>query len=85
MSNLNLSEQEQIRRESLVELRKLGIDPYPAALYLVDTLSTDIEANFEEGKKVIVVDPSPSPSFFKKGVEFEMISASEYVSKIIVN
>ena len=33
MSNMNLSEQEQIRRESLDELRKLGIDPYPAAEY----------------------------------------------------
>ena len=52
--SLHLSEQEQVRRESLQKLRDLGIDPYPAALYLVDTLSTDIEANFEEGKKVIV-------------------------------
>ena len=52
--SIHLSEQEQVRRESLQKLRDLGIDPYPAALYPVDTLSTDIEANFEEGKKVIV-------------------------------
>jgi lysyl-tRNA synthetase class 2 len=52
--SLHLSEQEQVRRESLQKLRDLGIDPYPAALYPVDTLSTDIESNFEEGKKVIV-------------------------------
>lgn len=52
--SLHLSEQEQVRRESLQKLRDLGIDPYPAALYPVDTLSTNIETNFEEGKKVIV-------------------------------
>ncbi len=52
--SLHLSEQEQVRRESLQKLRDLGIDPYPAALYPVDTLSADIESNFEEGKKVIV-------------------------------
>lgn len=46
---------------------------------------TVLDISVNEGKKVIVVDPSPSPSFFKKGVEFEMISASEYVSKIIVD
>ena len=45
--SLHLSEQEQVRRESLQKLRNLGIDPYPAALYPVDTLSTDIELNFE--------------------------------------
>ena len=52
--SLNLSEQEQLRRESLQKLRDLGIDPYPAALYPVNALSTEIETNFEEGKKVIV-------------------------------
>lgn len=51
--SLHLSEQEQVRRESLQKLRDLGIDPYPAALYPVDTLSTDINSSFEEGKKVI--------------------------------
>jgi len=49
-----LSEQEIVRRESLTKLRELGINPYPQALYPVDTLSTDIKANYEEGKKVIV-------------------------------
>jgi len=42
MSNTNLSEQEQIRRESLVELRKLGIDPYPAAEYKTNAFAQDI-------------------------------------------
>ena len=30
--SIELSEQEQFRRQSLDELRNLGIDPYPAAL-----------------------------------------------------
>ncbi len=42
-----LSEQEQLRRESLAELRKLGIDPYPAAEYRVSHSSQDIINNFD--------------------------------------
>lgn len=51
MDNVNHSEQEQIRRESLAELRKLGIDPYPAAEYEVNAYAADILANFSEEKK----------------------------------
>lgn len=43
-----LSEQEQFRRQSLNELRNLGIDPYPAALFPTDTFSTDIKAAFKD-------------------------------------
>ena len=42
MNDLNLSEQEQIRRESLDEIRKLGIDPYPAAEYNTTAFALDI-------------------------------------------
>jgi len=52
-----LSEQEQFRRQSLDELRNLGIDPYPAPLYPTDAFSTDIKAEFkdeESGKPVCV-------------------------------
>lgn len=41
-----LSEQEQIRRNSLNELKKLGINPYPAALYEVNATSAEIHAQF---------------------------------------
>jgi len=47
-----LSEHEIVRREKLERLRALGIDPYPASLFPVDHLSRDIQASFEEGKKV---------------------------------
>ena len=41
-----LSEQEQIRRNSLNELKKLGINPYPAALYEVNAQSNQILEQF---------------------------------------
>ena len=37
-----LTEQEQIRRNSLNELKNLGINPYPAALYEVNAKSSEI-------------------------------------------
>ena len=43
-----LSEQEQIRRNSLNELKKLGINPYPAALYEVNAKSTEILEKFPQ-------------------------------------
>lgn len=35
MSNIELSEQEQIRRQSMDEMRRMGIEPYPAPEYEV--------------------------------------------------
>jgi lysyl-tRNA synthetase class 2 len=52
--SIELSEQELIRRDSLAKLRGLGIEPYPADLFPVNTLSNEIKQNFEEGKKVIL-------------------------------
>lgn len=51
MHHLELSEQEVFRRQSLEELRNLGIDPYPAALYEVNAYSTDIKEEFNEDEK----------------------------------
>ena len=48
MQNLELSEQEIIRRQSLDELRQLGVEPYPAALYDVNAYSTDIKNKFRD-------------------------------------
>ena len=52
MSTQHLSEQEIIRREKLAELKKLGIDAYPAALYPVNTTSIFIKETYkgEENK-----------------------------------
>ena len=43
-----LTEQEQIRRNSLAELKKLGINPYPAALYEVNANSAAILAEYPQ-------------------------------------
>ncbi len=48
MNILELSEQEIIRRNSLDELRKMGIAPYPAAEYETNAFSTDIRAEFKD-------------------------------------
>ncbi|MFC2151217.1 lysine--tRNA ligase [Bacteroidota bacterium] len=50
MMNLELSEQEIIRRQSLEELRKLGINPYPAAKYEVNSSSLEILSKFDPEK-----------------------------------
>ena len=48
MNILELSEQEIGRRESLQELRSMGIDPYPAAEYPTNAFSTDIRDSFRD-------------------------------------
>ena len=48
MNILELSEQEIGRRQSLQELRNLGIDPYPAAEYPTNAFSTDIRDEFTD-------------------------------------
>lgn len=50
MSDINLSEQEKIRRESLNKLRELGIDPYPAAEYKTNAFAKDILENYSAEK-----------------------------------
>ena len=51
---MQLSEQEVVRREKLVKLRALGINPYPADLFPVDSNSKEIKDNFTEGKEVVI-------------------------------
>jgi lysyl-tRNA synthetase class 2 len=43
------SEQEILRRESLKKLRELGVDPYPAAMFGVNTTSKQIKEKYKEG------------------------------------
>lgn len=51
---MQLSEQENIRREKLKTLRELSINPYPASSFPVDHTTSEIKANFEEGKKAVI-------------------------------
>ena len=51
MNILELSEQEILRRQSLDELRRLGIDPYPAAEYPTNAFSTEIIDSFKDDEE----------------------------------
>ena len=48
--SIELSEQEQLRRQSLAALRELGIDPYPAARYEVTATAREIADNYDEAR-----------------------------------
>ena len=49
-----MTEQEKIRREKLEELKKLGIDPYPAELFPVTNFSSDLISKYEDKKHVVI-------------------------------
>ncbi len=51
---MQLSEQEQVRREKLTKLRELGINPYPANSFPINHTSKQVKETFEEGKQVII-------------------------------
>ncbi|MBR4925765.1 MAG: lysine--tRNA ligase [Prevotella sp.] len=57
MNILELSEQEIGRRQSLQELKNLGIDPYPAAEYPTTAFSTDIIENFKDPEEGSTEEP----------------------------
>ena len=57
MNILELSEQEIGRRQSLQELKNLGIDPYPAAEYPTTAFSTDIIENFKNPEEGSTEEP----------------------------
>ena len=48
MNLLELSEQEIIRRNSMEQLRQMGIEPYPAAEYVTNAFSKEIKENFKD-------------------------------------
>ena len=55
MNILEMSDQEIGRRQSLQQLREMGIDPYPAAEYPTNAFSTEIRDEFKENEKREVV------------------------------
>lgn len=54
MNLLELSEQEIIRRNSMEQLRQMGIEPYPAAEYVTNAFSKEI-------KRILKTMQSPAP------------------------
>jgi lysyl-tRNA synthetase class 2 len=51
MQSANLSEQELVRREKMAEMIRVGIDPYPAALFPVNTYSAIIKNSYTDETK----------------------------------
>lgn len=76
MSFTELSDQEIQRRETLNKLREMGIEPYPAALYPVDSLSADIKEKFEDGKEVCLAGRLMSHRIMGKASFAEILDSS---------
>ena len=76
MSLHELSEQELQRRESLEKLRDLGVEPYPAALFPVDTCAIEIKESYQEGKQVCIAGRMMSPRVMGKASFAELQDAS---------
>ena len=74
-----MSEQEIIRRNSLKELEKLGIEAYPAAEFKVDAHAADIKAQFDEAaepRQVVVAGRMMSRRIMRKASFFELQDAT---------
>lgn len=76
MSLIELSEQEIQRRESLQKLRDLDIDPYPAALFPVNSSAKEIKNDFEDGKHVCIAGRMMSQRVMGKASFAELQDAS---------
>ncbi len=76
MSLTDLSEQEIQRRESLQKLREIGIDPYPAALFPINSSAKEIKNNFVEGKEVCIAGRMMSQRVMGKASFAELQDAS---------
>ncbi|MCF0179043.1 MAG: lysine--tRNA ligase, partial [Bacteroidales bacterium] len=82
MNILELNEQEIVRRNSLEEMRNMGIEPYPAAEYVVTAYSDDIKTSFTdlaegadpavEGRKVSVAGRIMSRRIMGKAAFMEL-------------
>lgn len=71
-----LSEQERIRREALKEMRKLGIDPYPAAAYDVTHAVKSLLDDFQEGVEVRLAGRLMSRRIMGKASFGELLDSS---------
>ena len=71
-----LSEQELIRREKLDGLKKLGINPYPAAQFPVNFYAKDLPKTYVEGKAVVLAGRLMSRRIQGKASFAELLDSS---------
>lgn len=76
MSNIELSEQEILRRESLAKIREMGIDPYPAELYPVTDYAKQLKKQFEDKKQVCIAGRMMSQRVMGKASFIELQDSS---------
>ena len=81
---IQLSEQEIQRRQALDEMRNRGIEPFPAALFPVDTLSKQLKQDFTEGKQVVMAGRLMSRNIMGKA-SFADLQDSEGRMQLYVN
>jgi lysyl-tRNA synthetase class 2 len=74
--SINLSEQEKGRRESLLKLRELGIDPYPAAEFKYSHSIASIISDFKPGEEVIIAGRLMSRRIMGKASFGELMDSS---------
>ena len=76
---MELSDQEQFRRESLNELRAMGIDPYPAAMYPTNAFAAQIKESFkdeDEPRQVCVAGRMMSRRIMGKASFIELMDST---------
>lgn len=74
-----LSEQERIRRESLNELRNLGIEPYPAAEFEVSTTAKALQTNFTIDTEVTLAGRLMSRRIMGKAAFAELMDSTDRI------
>ena len=89
MNILELSEQEILRRNSLEELRNMGINPYPADEYPVNAYAEEIKASFSDDAKtreallgklgVTVTALRPAGIAEIDGARIDVVTAGEFL------
>lgn len=74
--NAHLSPEEIVRREALVKLRQLGIDPFPAAEFVVKDNSAEAKSNYLEGKTVTMAGRIMNQRVMGKAIFADLQDAS---------
>lgn len=74
--NAHLSPEEIVRREALVKLRELGIDPFPAAEFVVKDNAVEAKAHYEEGKSVVMAGRIMNQRVMGKAIFADLQDAS---------
>ena len=78
------SEQERVRRDSLATLRKMGIEPYPAAAFEASHRSKTLAASFEDGMEVTLAGRLMNRRIMGKA-SFAVLQDSEGTAQLYLN